>query len=356
MSTSGKGKGREQAPLPGPSSGSANPAASLSALWAYLLPALTHIMKSPQNDASATAKAPAIDMAFYSGIHTACYNYFTSQNENHFPPTSAARAMGTTDRDTQSGNDLYEQLDKFFLETAREVMLGLPQDDDTELVDYIVPCFNRYSAGATSVNRLLNYINRHYVRRAVEEDRGWLRVSDIVDLPAGTTAATLATTATALSMSREDAESREKLARLLKEKRVVELRKWGYDGSAQSPMGAAEAEASAEAASAPDRIVSVVSLAHRRFRTEVLEPLLAVPVIKGHKPKKKIPKAATGPPPSIPKGRLARSVRNLLESKGGDEEEKARLAADLLRALRLSGIRTDHPLRKRLDKFVTTGG
>jgi hypothetical protein len=72
--SSSKGKGKEPAtlpPLPGPSSGSANPAASLSALWAYLLPALNHIVKSPTNNSD---KAPAIDIGFYAGIHTACYN------------------------------------------------------------------------------------------------------------------------------------------------------------------------------------------------------------------------------------------------------------------------------------------
>lgn len=75
-----KGKGKEVAatkmpsalaPLQKPSTGSANPAASLSALWAYLVPALDHIVKSSTNN---PAKAPSIDMEFYSGIHSACYN------------------------------------------------------------------------------------------------------------------------------------------------------------------------------------------------------------------------------------------------------------------------------------------
>ena len=53
-------------------SGSANPATSLSALWAYLQPALDHIVKSASNDPS--GKAPAIDFGLYAGIHSACYN------------------------------------------------------------------------------------------------------------------------------------------------------------------------------------------------------------------------------------------------------------------------------------------
>ncbi|KAJ7254364.1 hypothetical protein B0H12DRAFT_1233401 [Mycena haematopus] len=305
--SSSKGKGKEPAtlpPLPGPSSGSANPAASLSALWAYLLPALNHIVKSPTNNSD---KAPAIDIGFYAGIHTACYNYFTSQSETK----SNTRTTG----EPASGTDLYEQLDKYYIEAAREVMLGAPQDDST-LVQYIVPCFNRFSAGAMSVNRLLNYVNRHYVKRAVDEDKGWLRLNDVLESVAKTITAD---------------DSREKISERLKEKRTDELK------NCQSP----------------DRIVSVSSLAHRRFRTEVFDPLLAVPVVKGKKTKNKIPKAAgKSIPAPIPKGRLARAVKELLESKGGDEEERVRLIRDLAAGLRLVGVRPDHPLRKRLDKFL----
>ncbi|KAJ6512164.1 hypothetical protein C8R47DRAFT_1207515 [Mycena vitilis] len=329
--SSSKGKGKEPAtapPLPGPSSGSANPAASLSALWAYLLPALNHIVKSPTNNSE---RAPAIDIGFYAGIHTACYNYFTSQSETK----TNARTSG----EPASGTDLYEQLDKYYVDAAREVMLGAPQDD-SNLIHYIVPCFNRFSAGALSVNRLLNYVNRHYVKRSVDEDKGWLRLNDVLESVAKTITAD---------------DSREKISERLKEKRTDELKKWGYkgDGSGESM---ASAEACAEAASSPERIVSVSSLAHRRFRTEVFEPLLAVPVVKGKKAKNKIPKAgakgAAGAP--LPKGRLARAVKELLESKGGDEEEKVRLARDLAAALRLVGVRPDHPLRKRLDKFLAS--
>ncbi|KAJ7758518.1 hypothetical protein DFH07DRAFT_868020 [Mycena maculata] len=327
--SSSKGKGKEAqpatlTPLPGPSSGSANPAASLSALWAYLLPALNHIVRSPTNNSD---KAPAIDISFYAGIHTACYNYFTSQSET--------KSNARNEPSSTSGTDLYEQLDKYYIDAAREVMLGAPQDDST-LIHYIVPCFNRFSAGAMSVNRLLNYVNRHYVKRAVDEDKGWLRLNDVLESVAKTITAD---------------DSREKISERLKEKRTGELMKWGYkvDGSGESMTSA---EACAEAASPPDRIVSVSSLAHRRFRTEVFEPLLAVPVVKGKKTKNKIPKAA-GPAP-LPKGRLARAVKELLESKGRDEEERSRLVRDLAGALRMVGVRPDHPLRKRLDKFIAS--
>lgn len=258
---------------------------------------------------------------------------FTSQSENK---SSTPRATG--EPAITSGTDLYQQLDKYFMEAAREVMLGAPQDDST-LIHYIVPCFNRFSAGAMSINRLLNYVNRHYVKRATDEDKGWLRLNDVLESVAKTITAD---------------DSREKISGRLKEKRTDELKKWGYkiDGSGASM---ASAEACAEAASPPDRIVSVSSLAHRRFRLEVFDPLLAVPVVKGKKAKNKIPKAAgKSTPAPIPKGRLARAVKELLESKGGDEEERTRLITDLAAGLRLVGVRPDHPLRKRLDKFLAS--
>jgi hypothetical protein len=234
--------------------------------------------------------------------------------------------------------DLYEQLDKYYAETARELMLGAPQDD-SHLIHYIVPCFNRYSAGAQAANRLLNYVNRHYVKRAVDEDRGWLRLSDVLESVAKTITAD---------------DTREKISKRLREKRTDELKKWGYeDGDSGELM--ALAEACAEASSPLDRVVPVSSLALRRFRTEFLEPLLAVPKIKGKtKVKNKIPKASTGNVPIGPKGHLARSVKQLLEAREGNEEERRRLATELSKTLRNAGIHSEHPLCRRLDKFIVS--
>ncbi|KAJ7596802.1 hypothetical protein C8J56DRAFT_918383 [Mycena floridula] len=314
-----------------PATGSSNPANSLSALWHYMTPALDHIVKSPTNDLT---KAPAINLEFYSGIHSACYNYITASSET----ATAARKFAVADPSNPApGPDLYSQLDKYFAEAAREILLGAPQDDST-LVHYLVPCFNRYSAGAQSVNRLLNYVNRHYMKHSVDVDMGWLSVNDVLQHVAKT-------------MTAED--TREKLSARMQEKRVDELKKWGWQVGGSKEL-LAQAEASAEAASAPDRIVPLSSLAHRRFRIEVVEPLLAIPKIHGKKAKNKIPKPGAVSAPPGPKGRLARAVKVLLESEGGDEEERNKLALGCAKMLAVTGVRIDHPLRKRLQKFNGT--
>jgi hypothetical protein len=313
-------------PLPSPSAGSASPASSLSTLWSYLYPALDHIVRSSTNDTE-NYRAPPIAVEYHMGIHTSCYNYFTAQSESA-NGTKKSRSAAI------SGADLYEQLDKYYANTARELLLEAP-DDDSTLIHYLLPCFNRYNAGALSVHKLLNYVNRHYVKRAVDEDKGWLRLNDILD-------------AVAKTMKEDD--TREKISKRLKERRTEELKKWGYEDGGSAEL-LAQAEASAEAASTLDRIVPLSSLALRRFRTEFIEPLLKVPKIKG-KAKKKKPPAINEDRALMPKGRLARAIKEILETKGGDEEEQRRLAAELASTLRTVGIRADHPLRKKLDKFM----
>jgi hypothetical protein len=353
--------------LPNPETGSANPSASLPALWAYIQPALDHIIRSPTNGLS---KAPAVDVNYHMGVHTALYNYFTthvtsapphpsSTAKNALPPTPPRGSSSAL----QPGHDIYGRLDAYFAEVAREVLLGAPMDDsamdDSALVHHLVPCFIRYSAGAQSINRLLNYVNRQYVKRAVDEDKGWLRFGDIVS-------SELAERPGAREDDPGCTSSHKRIAEKMRERRAAELRRWGAPEGATTEQ-LALAEACAEAASAPEHVVPVLSLAYRRFRTEVLEPLLAVPNPKKRNQKKKNKGKQGGDDPTTaavigsvaeadeaaagPKGRLARSVKELLESKGGDEEEQNRLASEMAEMLMRAGIRPDHPLRRRLRKY-----
>lgn len=348
--------------LPNPETGSANPSASLPALWAYIQPALDHIIRSPTNGLS---KAPAVDVNYHMGIHTALYNYFTTHvtSAPPHPSSTAKNALPPTPPRGSSaalppGHDVYDRLDAYFAEVAREVLLGAPMNDSA-LVHYLVPCFIRYSAGAQSINRLLNYVNRQYVRRAVDEDKGWLRFGDIVSSELAERPG-----------AREDGPgctgSHKRIAEKMRERRAAELRRWGAPEGATAEQ-LALAEACAEAASAPEHVVPVLSLGYRRFRTEVLDPLLAVPNPKKKNQKKKNKGKQGGDGPTTaavigsvaeadeaatgPKGRLARSVKELLESNGGDEEEQNRLASEMALMLMRAGIRPDHPLRRRLRKY-----
>ena len=211
--------------------------------------------------------------------------------------------------------------------------------DHIALIQYIVPSFNRFYAGAQSANRLLNYVNRHYVKRALDEDKGWLRLTDVLE-------------SVAKVISNDD--SREAISKKLHERKIEELKKWGYDDGCSSEQ-AAFAESCAEAASSLDRVVPISSLALRRLRTEFLEPLLAAPKFQGKsKAKNKIPKTPAGTNATRPKGRLARAVQELLESDNIDKEQRSHLVSGLAMAMQTVGVRGDHPLRKKLNKYVAS--
>ena len=131
---------------------------------------------------------------------------------------------------------------------------------------FLGPAFARYNAAARAAGRLLHYLDRHYVKRAVDEDRGWLRAADAfagAPPPPGL--------------------PRAELAARLRAYRLIVLKSWGWDEGEGDAAARALAEAAAEAGSAPDRVVPVNAMALRRFRTEVVDPLLAVPKGKGKK-------------------------------------------------------------------------
>ncbi|KAI5991434.1 hypothetical protein EDD15DRAFT_1080247 [Pisolithus albus] len=303
-----------------PSVGTANPSASLAALWGYILPALNHIARSPTNDLE---KAPSVDISYRMGIHTATYDYFTAS-------VATAVANGR-EKQMVRGADLYMHLDKYFMDLVRELRLGAPEDDTT-LVQYLIPCFKRYAMSAHSINRLLNYVNRHYVKRAVDEDKGWLTLSDMFH---------------AVVKSIQEGSGREEILEKLKKKRMQELEKWGYrDGG--SPEQLAQAELCAEAASPLDRVVTLEALALRRFRTEFLEPLMIAPRMKKRRAGvRHVTKHQMNPT----EGRLVRAVQRVLEAQEVDEVTRRGLASDLDEMLRAVGLHGTHSFRKKL-KFL----
>lgn len=319
-------------PMKNPSAGSANPSVSFPALWGYLEPALDHIVRSSTNNPD---KAPAIDVEYHMGIHTAVYNYVTSSRLDMTTVFNGSPDKQSEDKRTLHGMDLYHHLDKYFSDACQELLASAPPDDSS-LIHYLIPCFNRYSAGGHSVNRLLNYVNRHYVKRAVEEDRGWLRLTDLLDV---------------VTKTINEHGAREKIAKHLREKRLDELRKWGYTEGGSAEL-LSRAEAAAEAASPLDRIVPINSMAHRRFREEVMKPLLAIPKVKGKGKKRRIPNGETDANrENGPKSRLARAVKVLVESSDEDIARRRKLAADLTNVMGCVGIPMDHILRKKLEKF-----
>ena len=180
---------------------------------------------------------------------------------------------------------------------------------------------------------------------------------------------------------------REKIAHALRERRLELLRQWGYtdtDGDPPDSAALSRAEASAEAASSLDRVVPLLSMSHRRFREEVVKPLLAVSTAgsvvgpsggrKAKGKRRKGGKGGKGVKPSggellpvvpvdgesggvsLPKSRLGRAVKAFIESADEDNmDERIQMARELNEMLGVVGVTVDHVLRKRLERFAPTG-
>ena len=135
----------------------------------------------------------------------------------------------------------------------------------------------------------------------------------------------------------------------LVEKRMDELKRWGYKVGGP-PEKLAEAELCAEAASSLDRIVPLEALALRWFRTKFLESLLAAPKMKRIRRR---PGASTtnGPKDNLTRCRLTRALEELPKIHSDDSELEQWY--DLATMLRAVGIQRTHPMRKQLDKFLT---
>lgn len=175
------------------------------------------------------------------------------------------------------------------------------------------------------------------MQRGIDEDKGWLSLGDLIDAVAN-----------AAALRNADATLRQRVAEQYRERRTEELKRWGHTPGDGDDAGLARAEARAEAASAPDRIVPIASLGLRRWRTDFIEPLLASPVGA-----KKKGKASGNGSKNTPKGRLSRAVKALTESLDESTlEERRSLAIAVNDSLPDCGVRMDHPIRKKLAKFI----
>ncbi|KIM72736.1 hypothetical protein PILCRDRAFT_48563, partial [Piloderma croceum F 1598] len=282
------------------STGSSIPSSSLSALWCYILPALDRILQS-NSDAKHAPVLP-ITAEYYIGIYTHCYDYFIAQSNS-----------------TIGLSGLYKNLDHYYADAAHQLFTGAPNDNT--LIPYILAKFKYYSAGTAAIDRLLSYLNHHYVKPAVNDGNGWFSFDDdaVVTGDKGHNSGS--------KVSWGEGEDR----------RVAELKKWGYKGGSSASV-LAKAEACAEAASTLDCVVPLSSLALRRFRTNFIEPLMQVSNIN-HKIKHDSSVTTEA-------GQLVRVVKEMLEMKGVGEDENRQLAK-LAVILKTVGVRHNKLLRKK---------
>lgn len=83
------------------------------------------------------------------GIYTSCYNFFTARTDSSPAPLLSLGKSGRAGN--RSGAEIYDHLDSYYADAARELLLGTPPDDDETLVSYVIPAINRFTTGAYAV-------------------------------------------------------------------------------------------------------------------------------------------------------------------------------------------------------------
>jgi cullin 1 len=78
------------------------------------------------------------------------------------------------------GSDLYKHLNTYFVSHLKEVRAAAEDLSDEPLLNYYTKEWDRYTTGASYVNRLFTYLNRHWVKREKDEGRKHVYVVYIV--------------------------------------------------------------------------------------------------------------------------------------------------------------------------------
>ncbi|KAI5475829.1 hypothetical protein MNV49_000793 [Pseudohyphozyma bogoriensis] len=81
--------------------------------------------------------------------------------------------VGSTGRSGANlmGSDLYKHLNAYFISHLKHVQSGSDDLSDEPLLNYYTKEWQRYTTGASYVNRLFTYLNRHWVKREKDEGR-----------------------------------------------------------------------------------------------------------------------------------------------------------------------------------------
>ncbi|KAK4705022.1 cullin 1, partial [Phenoliferia sp. Uapishka_3] len=108
----------------------------------------------------------------YMNLYTVSYNYCTSSRMNT-AGINETMGIGGSGRSGANlmGADLYKHLHTYFVSHLETVRAAAEDLSDEPLLNYYTKEWDRYTTGASYVNRLFTYLNRHWVKREKDEGR-----------------------------------------------------------------------------------------------------------------------------------------------------------------------------------------
>ncbi|RMD41801.1 hypothetical protein DV735_g3298, partial [Chaetothyriales sp. CBS 134920] len=151
------------------------PRADLNATWTYLEENVDNVMNKLQD---------GLDMKTYMGVYTAVHDFCTSHQAST-PPTAAAghnpaQPLAPHRGAHLLGEELYTLLGQYLSTHLHTVLVSSESHVDEALLTFYIREWKRYTDAAIYNNHLFRYLNRHWVKR--EMDEGKKNVYDVYTL------------------------------------------------------------------------------------------------------------------------------------------------------------------------------
>ncbi|KAL9583959.1 MAG: hypothetical protein Q9212_002409 [Teloschistes hypoglaucus] len=132
----------------------------LVATWSFLETGVERIMRNLKE---------GVDMGTYMGIYTAVHNFCTSQKG----VTGTGNVIGQQSHRGAHllGEDLYKNLREYLSRHLKEILEQSKGHEDEALLSFYIREWNRYTTAAKYTNHLFRYLNRHWVKREIDEGK-----------------------------------------------------------------------------------------------------------------------------------------------------------------------------------------
>ncbi|WVQ84971.1 hypothetical protein IAT38_007135 [Cryptococcus sp. DSM 104549] len=131
--------------------------ADLKQAWAFLQVGVEHIM---------TRLHLGMSYSYYILLYTAIYDFCTMPGRAGVTAFSPNRGGASL-----QGAELHKSLNNWLSAHCKAMREEAERLPDTELLKYYAKQWDRYTTGAMYVNKLFNYLNKHWVKREKDEGR-----------------------------------------------------------------------------------------------------------------------------------------------------------------------------------------
>ncbi|KAG6000568.1 hypothetical protein E4U54_001369 [Claviceps lovelessii] len=131
----------------------------IGATWTYLQAGITRIMNDLEQ---------GIDMQMYMGVYTAVHNFCTSQKAVGL----SGPAMHSNHRGAHLlGEELYNNLIEYLQRHLEQLVDEARSHTEETLLTYYIKEWSRYTTAAKFIHHLFRYLNRHWVKREIDEGK-----------------------------------------------------------------------------------------------------------------------------------------------------------------------------------------